>query len=135
MTGNGKLKSVLVVNDEPFIRRILSRMVAREGYSVAEASDGQDALNHLKKEPVDFVISDLEMPKMDGRQLLTRVKELYPDTKVLFVTAQGARRSAVEVGKADADDYITKPFKNMEIAKTLSNLSIKRSRPMKSRSD
>lgn len=132
MTGNGRLKSVLVVNDEPFIRRILSRMVAREGYSVAEASDGEDALNHLKKEPVDFVISDLEMPKMDGRQLLTRVKELYPDTKVLFVTAQGARRSA---GKADADDYITKPFKNLEIAKTLSNLSVKRSRPMKSRSD
>jgi CheY-like chemotaxis protein len=135
MTGNGRLKSVLVVNDEPFIRRILSRMVAREGYSVAEASDGQDALNHLKKEPVDFVISDLEMPKMDGRQLLTRVKELYPNTKVLFVTAQGARRITVEAGKADADDYITKPFKNMEIAKTLSNLSIKRSRPMKSRSD
>ncbi len=135
MTENGRIQSVLVVNDEPVIRRILSRMVAREGYSVAEASGGEDALNHLKKQPVDFVISDVEMPRMDGRQLLTKVKELYPDTKVLFVTAQGTRRSVAESGKADADDYITKPFKNLEIAKTLSNLSVKRSRPMKSRPD
>jgi CheY-like chemotaxis protein len=135
MTGNGRLQSVLVVNDEPFIRHILSRMVAREGYSVKEASDGEDALNHMKKEPVDFVISDVEMPKMDGRQLLTRVKELYPDTKVLFITAPGARPCTSEAGQADADDYITKPFKNLEISKTLSNLSVKRSRPIKSRSN
>ena len=135
MTENGRTQSVLVVNDEPFIRRILSRMVAREGYSVAEASDGEDALNQLKKEPADFVISDVEMPRMDGRQLLTKIKELYPKTKVLFVTSQGARRSVTEAGQVNADDYITKPFKNLEIAKTLSNLSVKRNRPVKSSSD
>ena len=133
MTGNGRLQSVLVVNDEPFIRRILSRKVAREGYSVSEASDGEAALSQLKEQPVDFIISDVEMPGMDGRQLLTRVKELYPDTKVVFITPQGARQSVAGLDQAQADDYISKPFKNLEIARTLSNLSVKRVRSVKPR--
>ena len=124
MPGTQKKKlKVLIVDDEPFIRQILSRIVAREGYLVSEAVDGQDAIEKLAEQKQDFVISDIKMPRMDGLQLLAIIKEKYPDIRVLLVTAFGSEYSFRDILDAGADHYIAKPFKNFDIAKTLSSLA------------
>lgn len=114
--------SVLVVDDEVFIRQILSRIVSREGYSVIEANDGIDALEKMADRHFDFVLSDIKMPRMDGMELLASIKERYPDTLVLLVTAYAGEYTADDAIAAGAVCFITKPFKNVEIARTLTAL-------------
>ncbi len=118
--------SVLIVDDEKFLRQILMRIVQREGYTVDEASDGKDALEKLKKTKYDFVISDIRMPNMDGMELLSAIKTKFPETMVILITAYAGDYGAKEVLAAGADHYITKPFKNIEIARTLGKLCQKR---------
>ena len=79
--------SILIVDDETFIRQILSRIVTREGYQVRQACDGVDALNLLAENSYDIVISDIKMPNMDGIQLLSEVKSKYPNISVVLITA------------------------------------------------
>lgn len=123
--------SVLVVDDEVFIRQILSRIVSREGYSVAEAKDGIEALEKMTERQFDFVLSDIKMPRMDGMELLATIKEKYPDTLVLLITAYAGEYTSDDAIAAGADYFITKPFKNMEIARTLTALRQKRTRSVK----
>ncbi len=117
--------SVLIVDEEGLIRKILARIVTREGYAVAEAADGREALEKMKKTPYDFVISAIKLPKMNGFELLTEIKTNYPETMVLLITAYTNDISAEDVLTHGADYYITRPFKNVEIARTLSALSLK----------
>lgn len=114
--------SVLIVDDETFLRQILTRIVKREGYSVAEAADGVEALEKLKSRQFEFVISDIKMPRMDGLELLAEIKSNWPDTKVLLITNYEGEYSAEMAIASGADFYITKPFKNVEIARSLHNL-------------
>ena len=111
--------SVLIVDDETFIRQILARIVSREGYEVRQASDGQDALDRLSEVSYDIVISDIKMPNMDGIELLGEIKTIHPDVGVILITAYAGEYSAEEALKAGADAFIAKPFKNTEIAETL----------------
>jgi len=114
--------TVLIVDDEQFIRQILGRIVKREGYTVSEARDGIEALEMLQTEKFHFVISDIKMPRMDGMELLNAIKAQHPKTKVLMVTGYAGDYTAWDVISAGADHYITKPFKNTEIATTLRSL-------------
>ncbi|MCK4606296.1 MAG: response regulator [candidate division Zixibacteria bacterium] len=114
--------SVLIVDDEQFIRQILARIVQREGYVIGEASGGKDALEKLEQTKFDFVISDIRMPNMDGMELLTKVKTRFPETMVILITAYAGEYKAEDALTAGADHYITKPFKNVEIARTLDRL-------------
>jgi two-component system response regulator PilR (NtrC family) len=126
-------ESVLVVDDQELIREILVKIVEREGYSVDEAGDGQEALEKLAEKSYQFVISDIKMPRMDGIELLKAIKAQYPETMVLLITAYSGRigpRMALEVG---ADCFITKPFKNMEISQTLRSLSARREKKLRLR--
>jgi YesN/AraC family two-component response regulator len=118
--------SVLIVDDEQFIRQILARIVQREGYAIGEASDGKDALEKLEQTKYDFVISDIRMPNMDGMELLAEIKTRFPDTIVILITAYAGDYTAKDVLAVGADHYITKPFKNVEIARTLGRLCQKR---------
>jgi YesN/AraC family two-component response regulator len=118
--------SVLIVDDERFIRQILARIVQREGYTVGEASNGKDALEKLEQTRYDFVISDIRMPNMDGMELLPTIKTRFPETTVILITAYAGDYTAKDVLAAGADHYITKPFKNVEIARTLGKLCQKR---------
>ena len=110
---------VLIVDDEPFIRSLLCRTVEREGLKTIMASSGMEALDLLAANKVRMVISDIAMPGMSGLELLNRIKEKYPAMPVLFITGQTERFTKECALAAGADNYITKPFKNVEIAQRL----------------
>src|SRR5262245_39544203 len=103
-------KQILVVDDEPNLRRVLSAQLERDGYDVHTAEDGEQALALLKEHHIDLVISDLRMPKIDGMELLRRVQSSEDPIPVVIVTAHGTVDNAVEALKTGAFDYITKPF-------------------------
>jgi CheY-like chemotaxis protein len=115
--------SVLVVDDERVIRDLLVQIITREGYVVDQACDGLEALKKLEDRWFDYIISDIQMPNMDGLTLLKKVRSLHPSIRVLMITGQTARFSAGQATAAGADGFIAKPFKNTEIARTLAELS------------
>ncbi|MCB0393295.1 MAG: sigma-54-dependent Fis family transcriptional regulator [Bdellovibrionales bacterium] len=112
---------ILVVDDEQSIREFLEIMLKKEGYDVTCAEDGAKAVDLLKKKSFDMVISDLQMPNMTGMELLTHVKDNYPELTFMIITAFGTTESAVEAMKKGAYDYITKPFKIDEVRINIAN--------------
>ncbi len=110
---------VLIVDDELNIRRVLAAMLKREGYEVTTASDGEQALAVLQKTPVEVVVTDLVMPRLNGLELLQRVAVQFPDIPVIMITAHGTVDSAVAALKAGAFDYVTKPFEQEELKKVI----------------
>ncbi|MHB8875377.1 MAG: sigma-54-dependent transcriptional regulator [Myxococcaceae bacterium] len=112
---------VLVVEDDGRMLEILTRHLDRMGYSVRGASGAGRALQLLEEEPAEVILSDVRMPGMDGRTLLQVVRERYPATKVVLMTAFGTVDDAVEAMKAGAYTYVTKPFRVEEVAAVLRN--------------
>ncbi len=108
-------KQVLVVDDEPNLRRVLSAQLSRDGYDVHTAEDGRQALAVLNEHHIDLVITDLKMPNVDGMELLKKALELDPELPVVMITAHGTVDNAVEALKVGAFDYITKPFDQGEV--------------------
>jgi nitrogen regulation protein NR(I) len=107
--------AILIVDDERSIRVGLKGLLTKEGYEVAVAESGDEALRLLDKQSFDLALTDLRMPRMDGLSLLTQLKERYPDMVVMMMTAYGSEKIAVEAMKAGAHDYIVKPFDNDEV--------------------
>ncbi|MBT8488260.1 MAG: response regulator [Gemmatimonadetes bacterium] len=84
------MATVLVIDDDPQIRRVLRRFIEREGHDVVEAEDGKVALRRFVGEPTDMVITDIYMPEMDGIELLIRLRETFPETKLVAMSGGGA---------------------------------------------
>jgi DNA-binding NtrC family response regulator len=101
---------ILVVDDEPSIRKVLEAHLTRDGYAVDAAADGTAAVGLLAERPYDLVISDLKMPHMGGLELLAHVRQQLPGLPLIVVTAHGTVDVAVEALKLGAHDFITKPF-------------------------
>ncbi|MCX7983203.1 MAG: sigma-54 dependent transcriptional regulator [Syntrophales bacterium] len=110
-----EMARILIVDDELNMRLVLSAMLKKEGYSVFTASDGIEALEVIKKEPVDVVVTDLKMPRLDGMGLLEKVANNYPALPVIIITAHGTVATAVDALKKGAFDYITKPFEQDDL--------------------
>lgn len=110
---------ILIVDDEPDICRALEFLLKREGYDCASVNSGEDAIEALKKDRFDIVITDIKMAKVDGMAVLTKAKEISHDTAVIMMTAFASIESAVEAMKRGASDYIVKPFLNEEIKLTI----------------
>jgi two-component system response regulator AtoC len=110
---------VLIVDDEPNLRKVLGAHLQREGYEVTLAADGDSALELIEKGGVDVVVTDMVMPKLDGLALLRHVVDTYPDLPVIMITAHGTIDSAVEALKLGAFDYITKPFERDELRQVI----------------
>jgi two-component system, NtrC family, response regulator AtoC len=108
-------KHILIVDDEPSIRKVLGAHLRRDGYDVTAAASGVEAIEILQEEGADLVITDLRMPNMDGLELLRWVKQSYPGLPVIMLTAHGTVDSAVEALKRGAQDYLTKPFDQDEL--------------------
>jgi len=100
---------ILVVDDDSSARTALARLLESEGYGVDGAADGQAALERLVELPPDLIVSDLDMPVMNGMQLLAELRGRGQDVPVIVVTSATELRSAVDAMRAGADDYITKP--------------------------
>jgi DNA-binding NtrC family response regulator len=112
----GKLGRILVVDDEEDIRRLISGYLTEMNYHVVTANDGQEALGKYMQTDFDLIISDRVMPKIDGLELLKKIRRMNKEIMFLMVTGYPAVESAVEAIKAGAYDYIVKPF-NMEDVK------------------
>ncbi len=112
---------ILIVDDEESIREFLEIMLKKEGYEVSTAEDGLKAKDLLSKRNFNMVISDLQMPNMTGIELLKHVRETYPETVFMLITAFGTTENAVEAMKMGAYDYLTKPFKIDEVRINIQN--------------
>ncbi|MBN1364765.1 MAG: sigma-54-dependent Fis family transcriptional regulator [Syntrophaceae bacterium] len=104
------MNKILIVDDESDMRLVLSAMLKKEGFDVASASNGREALQILKSSKVSVVVTDLKMSDIDGMELLNHVSVQYPEIPVIMITAHGTVATAVEAMKKGALDYITKPF-------------------------
>jgi two-component system, NtrC family, response regulator AtoC len=107
-------KSVLIVDDDAFVRSFLAMILKEEGHFVVEAPNGKEALGRFINAEFDLVITDLKMPGMSGLDLMQECKKNKPDVHWIIITAYGSIGNAVEAIKAGASDYLTKPFKNPE---------------------
>jgi DNA-binding NtrC family response regulator len=107
--------SILVVDDEENVSRLLGKVLLKEGFNVYTASDGNEALSIIDSQRVDIVITDIKMPGMNGIELLEAIKEADTDIKVILITAFATVETAVEALRAGASDYITKPFNLDEV--------------------
>ncbi|MBN1211683.1 MAG: response regulator [candidate division Zixibacteria bacterium] len=108
--------TILVVDDELMMRNLLEKILVRDGYNVITAENGQDALEVLKTEKTDIVISDMKMPEMNGFDLLKIVKKEYPQIGMIMMTAYGDTYTVKDALLLGADEYITKPFKSFEVS-------------------
>ena len=106
---------ILIVDDEPLIRKSLYEILRIEGYRVQMAETGEEALGILKKERFDVVVTDFQLPRMSGIELLEQIKRWSPKTEVILVTGYGTIESAVAAMKKGAFDYVTKPINDSEI--------------------
>ncbi|MCP4117025.1 MAG: sigma-54-dependent Fis family transcriptional regulator [Desulfobacteraceae bacterium] len=102
--------SVLVVDDELIVRESLYHWFKKEGYRAATAPSGQKALECLAKERFDILFVDMKMPGMDGLEVVEKIREHYPDSSVVIITAYGSIDTAVTAMKKGASDYLLKPF-------------------------
>ena len=107
LQGNSR---ILVVDDDASVRDMLSIVLKRAGYDVVCAESGESALNTLKKESFELVISDIKMPGVSGIELLKKIKSIDAELPVIMITAFASANDAVEAMKLGAADYITKPF-------------------------
>ncbi|MFZ2450429.1 MAG: sigma-54 dependent transcriptional regulator [Methylovulum miyakonense] len=103
-------QTILVVDDEPKMRRVLEIMLTQMDYCVLQAADGREAFDILTERTADLVITDLRMPNLDGIGLLRQLREKNNDIPVIVVTAYGTVESAVDAMKYGASDYIVRPF-------------------------
>jgi DNA-binding NtrC family response regulator len=112
-------KKILVVDNEETTRETLLKILEREGYQVLTANDGQAALEIIKEQRVNVVVSDVCMPRMDGNKLLKMAKAISPEVEVILMTGHGKMEMGVEALKEGAFDFIQKPFTKLALQKTV----------------
>lgn len=117
-----KMKNILVVDDEENARIALSKILSREGYVVAAAANGFEALNYLRGKEVDLVITDINMPEMNGMEFLRELGKAHPATNVIMITAYGEVESYIEAMDLGVFEYINKPVKIDELKKIITKV-------------
>jgi ATP-dependent Lon protease len=117
---------VLVVDDEEIVRRNMSHILTRENYAVQTASDGHQALAAMDATEFDVVLTDFKMDRMDGLEVLEKIKARSPNTQVIMITGYATINTAVEAMKKGAFHYIAKPFKLDDVRSVVSQALEKR---------
>ncbi|NLJ27072.1 MAG: response regulator [Deltaproteobacteria bacterium] len=112
---------ILIADDDDLCREILRDAIQGEDVFVKIAADGVDALEMLGSSPFDILITDLNMPRMDGLTLLGHARELHPHILSIIITGFGSLESAIEAIRRGAYDYVQKPFKLEEISVAIRN--------------
>lgn len=108
------MPTILVADDEAHIRELVRLYLQDEGFDIVEKSNGLEALNYAENHPVDLVILDIMMPKMDGWDLCEELRELG-EMPILMITAKGEPRDRIKGFKLGTDDYLVKPFDPVEL--------------------
>jgi DNA-binding NtrC family response regulator len=107
--------SILIVDDDEDILKILSRIIVKEGWNALTAADGEKAMAMIYLDAPDAVLLDIHMPGLDGMSFLKKIKDLYEDIPVIMITAYANIHQSVEAMRKGAHDYIAKPFDNHEV--------------------
>ena len=111
----GSKPTVLLVDDDPAVAKVLAALLGQEGIGAQEVRSGREALAFLESRPADIVLTDLRMPGMDGMELLDRLAAGWPEIPVVMLTAHGTVPLAVEAMKRGASDFMQKPFEREEV--------------------
>ncbi len=114
-SGVCKKTRILIVEDEDNTRQALAKLLAREGFVVDAVANGRDALNFLRQQPVNLIVTDLKMPQMDGITFLRELKKHFPKSNVIMITAYGGVESYLEAMNLGAFEYINKPVQIDEL--------------------
>jgi hypothetical protein len=110
-------KQLLIVDDEPIIRDLCAR--ALKGFKIHQANDGQEAIELLRQHPVDVVLTDVMMPRLNGLDLLRQIKEESPDQIVILMTGYTEKEVILQALKAGADEFISKPLNLLQLRTTI----------------
>ena len=108
------VKRILVVDDEVRYQRLLDANLRTDGYEVVAASDGAEAIDIFSSQPIDLILLDVMMPKLDGFETCQRIRE-YSNVPIIMLTAKGDEKDRVRGLDLGADDYLTKPFSATEL--------------------
>jgi two-component system response regulator AtoC len=114
------MKRILVVDDQEDLRGFLSKALIPNGYEVDSAEDGMAALGQVKRKKYDLIIADYEMPKMDGIDLLRKLKVDNPSLSVLMISGSGIEETFFK--RCGADAYLTKPFDLLQMKKLVKKI-------------
>src|SRR5689334_9043470 len=115
-------RTILVIDDERDIREMIAEALETEGYRIQQAETGARALEILSSQPVDLVLSDIQLPDMSGIDLAARIKAQQPELPVVMVTALAQADMAIEALKLGASDYVTKPFDLDTLSASIRNI-------------
>lgn len=118
------MRTILAVDDSPSMRQMVRATLESAGYGVVEAVDGQEALELARTRSVDLVISDVNMPRMDGIRLVSELRTLpsYRLTPLLLLTTESSQEKKLEGKRAGATGWIVKPFNPSQLIATLGRL-------------
>ena len=109
------MSKIMIVDDDPNIRELVSTLLKNDGFATCEAKDGRVAFEIIMEENPDLFIIDLMMPNMDGYELCRRLRQYYENLPILMLTAKSELPSKIKGFEAGADDYLTKPFEGDEL--------------------
>lgn len=112
-------KTVLVVDDAAFMRMMIRDILSKEGYTIAEAVNGRDAVEKYREVQPDLVTMDITMPEMSGIEALREIRTENPGARVLMVSAMGQQKMIVEALEAGALDFLVKPFQPTKVLETV----------------
>jgi two-component system response regulator (stage 0 sporulation protein F) len=115
-------KRILVVDDEENARIGLSRLLSKEGFLVESVSNGYEALNYLRQQEVNLIVTDINMPEMNGITFLKELNKSFPQSNVIMITAHGGVESYIEAMNLGAFEYINKPVKIEELKSILKKI-------------
>ena len=125
------MQNILIIDDEEDILDTLSEVISKWGHLPIVARDGEDALKKFDEVPIDLILSDIRMPKIDGLSLLDKIKKISPETIVILLTGYPSVETAVQAMKNGAFDYLTKPVNleelKLKIDRGLEKMSLKKS--------
>jgi DNA-binding NtrC family response regulator len=110
---------ILIVDDEPNVRKVLGALLEQAGYATTRGESAEQALDLVRSQDPDLVLTDLRMPGMDGLELLRRLRRDFPEIPVVLLTAHGTVESAVEAMKRGAHDFLTKPFDKEKVLEVI----------------
>ncbi|MBU1273934.1 MAG: hybrid sensor histidine kinase/response regulator [Proteobacteria bacterium] len=113
--GQPPYPNLLVIDDEPGIRSMMSLSLGADGYKVRTAADGAEGLKLFKEQQPDIVLTDIKMPGLDGIEVLKRIKSMSPDTEVIVITGHGDMDLAVRSLQLMASDFVTKPVSDQAL--------------------
>ena len=121
---NRRVENILIADDDAAIRGLLAELLRDEGYEVAEAVSGEEALERYKTQPFDLILTDIRMAGMDGIALLQEVRSVNADAHVIIMTSHASMDTALSALKLGAYDYLLKPFESLDLVLTAVKRSV-----------